>query len=256
MARAYIAQGERCHVQRVFGALIDLQPLVWDEAGLVCAPWIAPQLAAAALASCPLPLVPTAAPPVVPDSPARLVAGWYRRSDLHVPAPRGLRELVQVAGEGFGPADHPTTALCLAAIDGLPAGAAIDVGCGSGLLAQAWVASGRGPALGIDADPHAVRQASASAAAAGRVAVPTFTVRHIETLDPAELADRIVLANLPPVAQAALQTRLTIPPLALVVSGTSRADARPMGEHARRLGMRPVRMLRRGRYVCQVWARR
>lgn len=242
-------------MEQVFGALIDLQPLHWIDAGLVCAPWIAPHLASAALAACPLPLIPTAVPPVVPDSPARLVAGWYRRTDLHAPAPASVRELVQVAGEGFGPADHPTTAMCLAAIDGLPAAPAVDVGCGSGLLAQAWVASGRGTAAGIDADPNAVRHAEASAHAAGRDAAPTFTVRRIEALTPAELADRVVLANLPPVAHAALRQRLTLAPLAMVASGTALVDAQPTLDHLRDLGLRLVRTLRHGRYVCHVLVR-
>ena len=101
--------GAHHELARAFGALVDLQPITWTDGGLLCAPWIDPQRAARAHAHCPFPTSPTTAAPQIPDSPARLVAGWYRRTDLHAPAPHGWRELVQVAGEGFGPHDHPTT---------------------------------------------------------------------------------------------------------------------------------------------------
>ena len=45
--------------------------------------------------------------------PRRWLAGWYRRSPAHAPAPAGVRELLQAPGEGFGPAGHATTAMCL-----------------------------------------------------------------------------------------------------------------------------------------------
>ena len=112
-------------------------------AGLVCSPRCAPELAGPALAAAPSPCA-RSTPSRVAHPPSAQIAGWYRRSPDHAPAPPGVRELVQAPGEGFGPGDHATTAMCLEAIDALPAGAAVDAGCGSGLLAQAWVALGRG----------------------------------------------------------------------------------------------------------------
>ena len=47
-------------------------------------------------------------------------------------------------------------------MEDLPAGAALDVGCGSGLLAQAWAALGRGPVLACDLDPRALARPPAA----------------------------------------------------------------------------------------------
>ncbi len=249
-AHTILVRAPRSEISRVFGALVALQPMRWRDDGLVCAPWLTPDHDD----TCPLPTEAIAPEPVVPDSPAALVAGWYRRTDRHAPAPDGVRELVQTAGEGFGPADHPTTAMCLRAIDGLPGGPAIDAGCGSGLLAQAWAASGRGPVDAVDADPAAVAQAVASARAAG-VAI-TVTRGRIERLDPARIARATLLANLPPAAHDALAARLDAPPPAAVLSGFTRRDRDRVLTPYRRTGMRPVRAMRAGRYECHVMMRR
>jgi ribosomal protein L11 methyltransferase len=79
-------------------------------------------------------------------------------------------------GMAFGTGLHPTTRLCLAALetladDGLLAsgsargGAAriIDVGCGSGILAIAAGKLGAGELLGVDTDPIAVEATTANA---------------------------------------------------------------------------------------------
>lgn len=244
--------GEPTLIARVFGALVELQPIQWQPQGLVCLPGLVGDGAAAARAACPLPLSATVAPTVVPDSLARLVAGWYRRTDLHAPAPPRVRELVQVAGEGFGPADHPTTTMCLAGLGDLPDGEALDVGCGSGLLAQAWVALGRGPARGVDADPAAVMQATGSAIAAGHGQRASFTVGRIEALHDDELTRSVLLANLPPPAHHALIGRVRRAPRAAIISGTTRSQAEPILAHYRALGLRRVRTLVDGRWVCTV----
>jgi ribosomal protein L11 methyltransferase len=72
-------------------------------------------------------------------------------------------------GMAFGTGLHPTTRLCLAAIEGLAERSVleganvIDVGCGSGILAIAAVRLGAIDALGVDTDPIAVEATLANA---------------------------------------------------------------------------------------------
>lgn len=73
-------------------------------------------------------------------------------------------------GMAFGTGLHPTTRLCLAAVEsladrGILADARVlDVGCGSGILAIAAVKLGARAALGVDTDPIAIDATSANAA--------------------------------------------------------------------------------------------
>lgn len=233
---------------RSFGALIPLQPVRWIDDGLLCMP----DLAAEPTEHCPFPLRAAAAPAVVAPSPARLVSGWYRRSAVHAPAPPGFPELIQDDGEGFGPADHPTTAMCLAALRHVPDGDALDVGCGSGLLTLAWSRAARGPITALDADPRAVRQAQASARLMGWTRLDRIRVGRIEGLAPDALADRVLLANLPPVAHDLLGPRATHPPRAAVLSGFTRRDRERVLTPYRRRGLRPIRAMRSGRFECHV----
>lgn len=72
-------------------------------------------------------------------------------------------------GMAFGTGLHPTTRLCLAGIErwsdqGIVEGRhAIDVGCGSGILAIAAVKLGAATVLGVDTDPIAVESTAANA---------------------------------------------------------------------------------------------
>ena len=72
-------------------------------------------------------------------------------------------------GMAFGTGLHPTTRLCLAALEGLAdhgrlAGRRLlDVGCGSGILAIAGVRLGAASALGVDTDPIAIEATTANA---------------------------------------------------------------------------------------------
>jgi len=233
-----------------FGALCALQPVRHVPEGLVCAPRAAPELAGPALERCPLPVRALSAVPGWPDPPAAHLAGWYLRSPAHAPAPAGVRELVQAPGEGFGPGGHATTAMCLEALERLPAGPALDAGCGSGVLAQAWTRLGRGPVLACDLDPRAIAQAARSLAAGGLAGRVRLRRGPLETLAEDELDGRVLLANLPAPAQRALVARLGVPPPAAVLSGLRPHEADELERAYRALGLVVVGAARRGGFSC------
>lgn len=236
-------------IAREFGLLCPLQPVHRGPEGLICAPRSAPELSGPALAACPLPWRPLTVVPGWPDPPAAMVAGWYRRSPAHASAPEGIRELLQAPGEGFGPADHATTAMCLELLEHLPPADAVDVGCGSGLLCQAWVALGRGHALACDLDGRAIEQARRSLIAGRRDERVTLRRGPIATLGADELADRVVLANIPLPAHQSLLSRIGAPPRAVVLSGLRPAQAPAILDAYRALGLSLRRHDERGGFT-------
>ncbi len=102
-------------------------------------------------------------------------------------------------GMAFGTGLHPTTRLCLAALEtiadaGLLAGARVlDVGCGSGILAIAAAKLGAATVLGVDTDPIAVEASIANAARNGLASRLTARGGSLPSGDPAH---DVVLANL------------------------------------------------------------
>jgi ribosomal protein L11 methyltransferase len=102
-------------------------------------------------------------------------------------------------GMAFGTGLHPTTRLCLAAIDeladaGRVAGSRVlDVGCGSGILAIAALRLGAGTATGVDTDPIAIE---ATLANARRNAVTRRLSARLGSLPTGEPPFDLLLANL------------------------------------------------------------
>jgi ribosomal protein L11 methyltransferase len=77
-------------------------------------------------------------------------------------------DLVIDPGQAFGTGAHATTRLCLELLLDLPAvGPAIDLGCGSGVLAIAAAKLGHGPVLALDYDQLAVDATIENAAVNG-----------------------------------------------------------------------------------------
>jgi len=102
-------------------------------------------------------------------------------------------------GMAFGTGLHPTTRLCLAALEsaadrGVVDGARVlDVGCGSGILAIAAIRLGAARALGVDTDPIAVE---ATMANARRNRVTRRVAARAGSVPSGESPFDVILANL------------------------------------------------------------
>jgi ribosomal protein L11 methyltransferase len=86
---------------------------------------------------------------------------WIVPSNQELPADADANSAVVVhldPGLAFGSGTHPTTALCLAWLDGLQlrGKTVLDFGCGSGILALAALKLGAARAVGVDNDPQAL----------------------------------------------------------------------------------------------------
>jgi ribosomal protein L11 methyltransferase len=96
----------------------------------------------------------------------------------------------------FGTGDHPTTSLCLKAVDNFmeqnPGASVIDVGTGTGVLAFAAQKLGAGRCVGIDNDAVAIELAQECAAENGIAGVELST----KTLPDIEGTFDLVLANI------------------------------------------------------------
>ncbi len=86
---------------------------------------------------------------------------WVGPGGREPPDEPGLVPIWLEAGPAFGTGAHPTTQLCLRALERhlKPGIALLDLGAGSGILSIAAAKLGAGRVLALDTDPEAVRVA-------------------------------------------------------------------------------------------------
>jgi len=169
----------------------------------------------------------------------------------HLPAEPGAIRLIDAPA--FGTGLHPTTALCLEALDdtvrhSLPE-AVLDVGTGSGVLALAALTLGVPAALAIDIDDDALRVAAENArlnAVSERVQLARGGPETITGSWPLVLAN--VLAA-PLIEMAPALVRRVGHRGRLVLSGIPSSVEQEVERAYRHLGMRRVRAMSRAGWV-------
>ena len=161
--------------------------------------------------------------------PVRLGALWI--GPPWQDPPPDVTAIVIEPGRAFGTGAHPTTQLCVELLLELAPGSAVDLGCGSGVLAIVAAKLGFAPVLALDSDANAV-EATRLNVAANDV---TVDVRLADALtDPLPAGD-LVLANITRSAVRVLAPRVRA--RALVTSGSLVTDGPtlPPFRHVRRI---------------------
>ena len=128
----------------------------------------------------------------------------------------GLEPVVIDPGRAFGTGAHPTTRLCVDLLLELERGAALDIGCGSGVLAIAACRLGFEPVVAIDSDPAAVEAATRNAGENG----VDIEVRLLDATAEGLPAADVALANI----DLATLARLSPPSRSIVTSGYYESD--------------------------------
>lgn len=189
---------------------------------------------------------------------------WIRGSHVEVPAPAASVELIVDAARAFGSGSHPTTALCLRAIQDLtkrrrPA-RVLDLGCGSGILAMAvakLLPSAR--TLAVDLDPVSVATARENTRA-NRVATRVETrvsngwrSSAVRRAAPFDLVVANILAG--PLAEMAPALKRGLAPGGVaILSGLLNQQERWVVSVHRAQGLRLVRRYRRDGWSALVFA--
>ncbi|MDF1792459.1 MAG: 50S ribosomal protein L11 methyltransferase [Thalassobaculaceae bacterium] len=180
---------------------------------------------------------------------------WIRGSHVEGPAPAASVELLIDAARAFGSGSHPTTALCLRAIQDLvkrrrPRNV-LDLGCGSGILAMALaklIPSAR--MMAVDLDPVSVATARENARmnrVAGRIATHVsngWRAPVVQRAAPFDLVVANILAG--PLSEMAPSLNKGLAPGGIaILSGLLNQQERWVIATHRAQGLRLIRRYRR-----------
>jgi len=175
---------------------------------------------------------------------------WVGPPWLRAKAPRGKVCLVIEPKMAFGTGDHPTTALCLQAVDAFllerPGATVLDVGTGTGVLAFAAAKLGAGRTVGIDTDAHSVELAREGARENDVPAVELSTAPLEEVVGRFDLVLANILANTLVALAPQLASRVK---RRLVLAGVLVPQAEVVSQAFVALGLRPVGQTVHGEWI-------
>lgn len=196
--------------------------------------------------------------------PLRIGRYLIHASDDRDRLPPGVIGLALDAGLAFGSGRHGSTAGCLLALDAMrrrkPVRNALDVGCGSGILALAMARTWRAPVLGCDIDPDAAAVTGANAQANGLAPLVRAVVANgsrapaIAAAAPFDLVTANILA-VPLRRMAGEIAPVLAPGGRLVLSGFLGSEAAAVLSAYRVRGLRPVRRIAVDGWVTLILAR-
>jgi ribosomal protein L11 methyltransferase len=174
----------------------------------------------------------------------------------------GIREgditLVLDPGMAFGTGTHPSTQLCLKAIQDAvnPGDSVLDLGCGSGILSITALKFGASDALAVDIDPLAVHATIQNAQANGVAELLTSQIGSLEIAQAWECPFDLVLANILArviVGMAAEGLAQTVKPGGLFVgAGIIQEQLADVREALEGVGLRVVEQLEDGDWVAVI----
>jgi ribosomal protein L11 methyltransferase len=181
------------------------------------------------------------------------------------PFPPGAIRLCVNAATAFGSGEHETTRGCLLALDdlrraGQPCTRALDMGCGTGILAMAIAKVWQKPVLAADIDPEAVRVAHANAQQNGVAGMVTAVLsegaghRSVRRCGPYDIVTANILAR-PLVQMARDLSRLVAPRGRLILSGLLRRHETMIVSAYRQQGLKLLRRYRLGNWSTLLFAK-
>ncbi|MEJ2570393.1 MAG: 50S ribosomal protein L11 methyltransferase [Anaerolineales bacterium] len=184
-----------------------------------------------------------------------VLPAWYE-------APKGKRQAIILdPGMAFGTGLHPTTQLCLTAMeDYLETGASvIDLGCGSGILSIAAIRLGAGTVWALDTDPTAIENARTNIKRNGmpeRIRLEEGSLPKILNNESGQDSADLLLANiystiLVDLLDAGL-TRAVRPQGRLILSGIMRHQSEAIRAKCMALGAQLLETRRDGDWVALV----